>query len=99
MRSTLIAMGTILLVLLAGCREKQESFESLDSEIVLTDVDLLTEQERTVVELPFQTSLSTDGVSASRRTYCSGNYGIRAIVFESKVAFSFNPVQAYILQQ
>lgn len=53
--------------------------ESLASEIVLTDVDLLTEQERTVVDLPFETSLSTDGVSASRRTYCSGNYGISDI--------------------
>ncbi len=79
MRSALINMGTVLLVLLAGCSEKQESFESLDSEIVLTDVDLLTEQERTVVDLPFETSLSTDGVSASRRTYCNGNYGISDI--------------------
>lgn len=79
MRSILITMGTILLVLMAGCSEKQESFESLDSEIVLTDVALLTEQERTVVDLPFETSLSTDGVSASRRTYCNGNYGISDI--------------------
>jgi hypothetical protein len=52
---------------------------SLDSEIARADVDLLTEQERAVVDLPFETSLSAGGVSASRRTYCNGNYGISDI--------------------
>jgi len=53
--------------------------KSLDSEIVRANVDLLTEQERAVVDLPFETSLSAGGVFASRRTYCNGHYGISDI--------------------
>jgi hypothetical protein len=49
------------------------------SDSAISDSAMLSKEELAIVSLPFNTTLSADRLSADRRTYCHGTYGISDI--------------------
>ena len=79
MKKKHFVLPLILVIVLAFITAKTILPGLVYSHNVLSDPAMLSEQEQIVVALPFNTALRANGHSASRRTYCHGNYGISDI--------------------